>query len=202
MSLLPNDWFGGVPELRARLESGARMADVGCGYGWSAIGLAAAYPGLQVDGYDVDAPSIDVANANADAEGLADRVVFHARDAGDSDLAGEYDIVAAFECIHDLPDPVGVLTSMRRLVSDNGMVIVMDEKVAPSFGAIGDEVERLMYGFSNMICLPDGLSHPGSVGTGTVMRLETLEMYAEEAGFSSVEVLPIEADLWRFYRLA
>ncbi len=58
-----------------------------------------------------------------------------------------------------------------------------------------------MCGFSNLICLPDGMSHPGSVGTGTVMRRETLERYAHEAGFTSVDVLPIDADLWRFYRL-
>jgi hypothetical protein len=202
MRLLPRDWFGSVPELRAKLDGGARMADIGCGYGWSAIGLAGAYPNLTVDGYDVDEPSIEAARANAEAGGVADRVAFHARDAADSELAGAYDIVAAFECIHDLPDPVGVLTTMRRLAAEDGAVVVMDEKVAPSFGAIGDEVERLMYGFSNMVCLPDGLSHPGSVGTGTVMRHETLEMYAREAGFEAVHVLPIEADLWRFYRLS
>lgn len=202
MRLLPGDWFGSVPELRDKLEGGARMADIGCGYGWSAIGLARAYPALTVDGYDVDEPSIETARANAAAEGVADRVSFHARDAAGADLGGGYDIVAAFECIHDLPDPVGVLTTMRRLAGEDAMVIVMDEKVAPSFGAIGDEIERLMYGFSNMICLPDGLSHPGSVGTGTVMRHETLEMYGRDAGFETIEVLPIEADLWRFYRLS
>lgn len=200
--LLPGEWFGAVPELRTKLDAGARMADVGCGYGWSAIGLAKAYPMLRVDGYDVDEPSIEAATANAEAEGLSDRVRFHARDAASADIEGTYDIVAAFECVHDLPDPVGVLATMSRLAADDAIVIVMDEKVAPTFGAIGDEVERLMYGFSNMVCLPDGLSHPGSVGTGTVMRRETLERYAREAGFSSVEVMPIDADLWRFYRLS
>jgi 2-polyprenyl-3-methyl-5-hydroxy-6-metoxy-1,4-benzoquinol methylase len=201
MQLLGSDWFAAVPDLDRRLAGGARMADVGCGYGWSSIGLAKAYPTLRVDGYDLDGPSIEEANANAAAEGLADRVRFYRRDAADSVAAGGYDVVAAFECIHDLPNPVGVLETMRQLAAADGIVVVMDEKVAPSFGAVGDEIERLMYGFSNVICLPDGMSHPGSVGTGTVMRQDTLAMYAQEAGFEVVDVLPIEADLWRFYQL-
>lgn len=201
MRLLGSEWFAGVPELHSLLSAGARMADVGCGYGWSSIGLAKDYPRLVVDGFDLDGPSVEIGNANARAEGVSDRVRLYHRDAADPTVSGNYDIVAAFECIHDLPDPVGVLETMRRLADDEGIVIVMDEKVAPSFGAIGDEIERLMYGFSNLICLPDGMSHPGSVGTGTVMRQETLERYAHEAGFTSVDVLPIDTDLWRFYRL-
>jgi hypothetical protein len=73
--------------------------------------------------------------------------------------------------------------------------------VQPEFTAPGDEVERLMYGFSTLVCLPDGMSHPGSVGTGTVMRPSVFEGYAKEAGFSGVEILPIDGGFWRFYRL-
>jgi hypothetical protein len=90
---------------------------------------------------------------------------------------------------------------MRHLAGESGMVVVMDEKVAESFGAIGDDVERLMYGFSILVCLPDGMSHPDSAGTGTVMRPSTLRAYARAAGFEDIEILPIETDLWRFYRL-
>ena len=78
----------------------------------------------------------------------------------------------------------------------------MDEAVAPEFAPDGDEIERLMYGFSILVCLPDSLSTPGSVGTGTVMRQSTLEKYATEAGFSSIEELPIEDfAFFRFTRL-
>jgi len=94
-----------------------------------------------------------------------------------------------------------VLGVMNRRVKPDGFTIVMDEAVGDTFGQRTDEVERLMYGFSLFVCLPDAMSHPGSVGTGTVIRQSTLDRYARDAGFEGVEVLPIENDLWRFYRL-
>jgi hypothetical protein len=77
----------------------------------------------------------------------------------------------------------------------------MDERVADSFTAPGDEIERLMYTYSVLCCLPVGLSETPSVGTGTVMRTETLRSYATEAGFAGIDVLPIEHETFRLYRL-
>jgi 2-polyprenyl-3-methyl-5-hydroxy-6-metoxy-1,4-benzoquinol methylase len=199
--LLGSDWFPSVPTLHDRMLGGARVADVGCGYGWSSIAMALAYPGVKVDGFDVDDPSIERATMNAKEAGVDDRVRFHARDGADLDLVGAFDVVTAFECIHDMSHPVPVLARMRELRADGGMAIVMDERVQESFTAPGDEVERLFYGFSLMVCLPDGMSHPGSVGTGTVMRPDTLRGYVREAGFSDLEILPIEHDTFRFYHL-
>ena len=79
--------------------------------------------------------------------------------------------------------------------------MVMDERVAETFTAPGDEIERVMYTYSVLCCLPVGLADTPSVGTGTVMRADTLRRYATEAGFADVEVLPIEHDVFRFYRL-
>lgn len=201
VSLLANEWFASVPELKIRLDSGARVADIGCGFGWSAIGIADGYPSSTVDGFDLDKPSIEAAARHAEEAGVSDRVTFHALDVGDESVVGNYDVVAAFECIHDMPDPVSMLAAMRRIAADDGMVIVMDEKVSEAFHPEADEVEQLMYGFSNFICLPDGMAHLHSKGTGTVMRPGVLREYALEAGFDDVEVLPIEADTWRFYHL-
>jgi hypothetical protein len=195
-------WFAEVPEIHERLSRpGARMADVGCGGGWSSIVLARAYPELEIDGYDLDLAAVKRARRNAGAEGLAGRVRFHAVDPSDAEEARGYDLVAAFECIHDMPAPVPVLRTMRAMAREDGAVVVMDENVQPAFVAPGDEVERLMYGFSTLVCLPDGMSHPGSVGTGTVMRPSVFEAYAREAGFSAVEILPIDGGFWRFYGL-
>jgi 2-polyprenyl-3-methyl-5-hydroxy-6-metoxy-1,4-benzoquinol methylase len=196
------DWFASIPDVHDRLSAGARMADVGCGGGWSSIVLASAYPNLTVDGFDLDEPAVERARRNAEAEGVADRVRFHAVDPAEAGHDGTYDLVAAFECIHDMPYPVTVLRTMRSMAGAGGAVIVMDENVQPEFVAPGNEIERLMYGFSTLVCLPDGMSHPGSVGTGTVMRPSVFEGYAQEAGFAAVEILPIEAGFWRFYRLS
>jgi hypothetical protein len=198
---LGNEWFPSVPEIHSLLDGGARVAEIGPGFGWSSIAVAKAYPEVTIDGYDIDGPSVAAANENALEHGVADRVKFHHVDASTEPSEHTYDLVMGFEFIHDLPYPVEVLTTMRHLAGESGMVVVMDEKVAESFGAIGDDVERLMYGFSILVCLPDGMSHPDSAGTGTVMRPSTLRAYARAAGFEDIEILPIETDLWRFYRL-
>ncbi|HEX7226083.1 MAG TPA: SAM-dependent methyltransferase, partial [Candidatus Limnocylindria bacterium] len=80
-------------------------------------------------------------------------------------------------------------------------LIVVDERVAESFAAPGDEIERFMYGWSITTCLPDGRSREPSVATGTVMRPAILEGYARQAGFDGIEILPVENDFFRFYRL-
>jgi 2-polyprenyl-3-methyl-5-hydroxy-6-metoxy-1,4-benzoquinol methylase len=177
------------------------VADIGCGHGWSSIGIASGYPRARVDGLDLDAASIDAARENARVAGLGDRVQFQARDAADPGLAGQYDLVTAFECIHDLSDPVGVLRAMRGLLVPGGAVLVADERVGDTFTPRGNDVEWMMYGWSIFHCLPVGLVDPPAVGTGTVMRADTLRGYAREAGFSTVDVLPIENFFFRFYRL-
>ena len=201
--LLAQEWLPAMPDVHARLraEPPARVADVGMGLGWSSIAIARAYPTVRVDGFDLDAASVAAARANAESEGVADRVAFHARDAGDPDLAGRYDLALAVECVHDMSDPVAVLGAMRRLVGEGGTVLVVDEKVADRFVAPGDDVERYMYGFSVLHCLPVGMVEQPSAATGTVMREATMRRYAEEAGFRAVDVLPIEHDFFRFYRL-
>jgi len=201
LGALGSDWFPAVPELDGRLRAGARVADIGCGEGWSSIAMALAYPDAAVDGYDLDEPSVQAARAHAREAGVAARVRFFAGDAAVAERDGDYDVVTAFECIHDLARPVEVLATMRRLAKSDGQVIVMDERVSERFPGRGDDIERLMYGFSLFVCLPDGRSHSPSAATGTVMRPHTLRRYAEEAGFEGVEVLPIENELWRFYRL-
>ncbi|GIH76780.1 class I SAM-dependent methyltransferase [Planobispora longispora] len=192
--------LAGVTDLDAALRRpGARVADVGCGGGWSSIALARAYPEAVVEGVDVDAPSIELAARNAKEAGA--EVAFHH---GDATLLGEdgYDAIFAFECLHDMSRPVETLTAIRRAIRPGGAVVVMDEAAADSFTAPADDTERLLYGFSLLICLPDGMAHQPSAGTGTVMRPDTLRRYAVEAGFRGIEVLPIEDfGFWRFYRL-
>lgn len=190
-----------LPELHRALAGGARVLDVGCGEGWSAVALARAYPSARVVGVDVDPASVLAARRNVAAHGLDDRVRVVEADGAALATAGPFDVVTAFECVHDMGDPVAVLAAARAVLADDGYVLVMDEAAEPAFTAPAGPVERLLYGYSLLVCLPDGLSHPGSVGTGTVMRPATLAAYAADAGFARVEVLPVEHEMFRFYRL-
>lgn len=203
VNLLATEWLPALPDVHARLQADppAHVADVACGTGWSSIALARAYPKVSVHGIDLDEPSIELAQRNAAEAGLTDRVTFEVRDAADPGLAGRYELVTIFEAIHDMSRPVEALRAMRGLLAEDGTLLVADERVADAFVAPGDDVERLMYGWSVLHCLPVGMAEQPSAATGTAMRASTFREYAQEAGFSNVEVLPIENDFWRFYRL-
>jgi 2-polyprenyl-3-methyl-5-hydroxy-6-metoxy-1,4-benzoquinol methylase len=200
---LAQEWIAAMPDVVERLQADppAKVADIGMGIGWSSIALAQAFPTITVDGFDLDAASVESARANASAEGMDGRVQFHHRDAGDPELAGAYDFALAVECIHDMPNPVPVLAAMRRLVGPGGTVLIVDEKAADRFAPPGDDVERYFYGFSLFHCLPVGMTEADSVATGTVIREATMRDFAEQAGFSTVDVLPVASDVFRMYRM-
>jgi 2-polyprenyl-3-methyl-5-hydroxy-6-metoxy-1,4-benzoquinol methylase len=200
---LGSEWFPAIADVHARLSSApAKIADIGAGTGASNIAIARTYPLASVDAFDVDQTSVARSRENIEAAGLADRVTARRVDAGSGELDGTYDLVTIFEAIHDMARPVEALASARRMLADGGSVIVADERVADRFTAPGDDVERLMYGCSITHCLAVCIAgHEQSAATGTVMRTDTLHHFATDAGFASVEVLPIENDFWRFYRL-
>jgi 2-polyprenyl-3-methyl-5-hydroxy-6-metoxy-1,4-benzoquinol methylase len=200
---LGNNWLPAIPKVHQRLRADppARVADVGTGAGWSSIAIAKNYPKVKVDGFDLDESSIKMADDNARSAGVADRVKFYIRDASDPKLAGVYDLVAAFECIHDMSDPVRALKAMRNLVTPDGTVLVVDERVGETFSTTKNDIDWMMYGWSILHCLPVGMADKPSAETGTVMRPDTLRRYAVDAGFNDVEILPIDNYFFRFYRL-
>ena len=195
-------WIDALPDIAARLRSGSgRVADLACGTGWSSIAIARHFPGVHVDGIDVDKGSIERARAHAAREGMTDRVSFLFADAAAADGAGQYDLVTIFEAVHDMARPAEVLAAARRLLAPGGAVLIGDERVAATFTAPGDEVERMFYGYSVVACLANGLVDTPSVGTGTILRPPALEAIAREAGFGGFTILPTEHDSFRFYRL-
>jgi 2-polyprenyl-3-methyl-5-hydroxy-6-metoxy-1,4-benzoquinol methylase len=200
---LGQNWLPSLPDVHARLlaDPPARIVDIGMGYGWSSIAMARAYPKVTVDGLDLDPASVVAATRNAAEAGLADRVRFANRTAADPALAGRYDLATAFECLHDMSQPVAVLAAIRRLLADGGSLLVGDAKADETLVVPGDDVQRTFYGWSVLHCLASGMDGPDPAGTGTVFRPATLRRYAAEAGFSTVEIVPIEHETWRFYRL-
>jgi 2-polyprenyl-3-methyl-5-hydroxy-6-metoxy-1,4-benzoquinol methylase len=202
-NLLGSEWLPAIPEVHQRLEADppARVADVACGNGHSTLAIARSYPKVRVDGIDLDRASIEAARSHLSRSGIEDRVTFHHRDAADAELQGAYDLVYMHESLHDMSYPVDVLRACRGMLAEGGSVVIGDERVADAFTAPGDEMERLYYGFSILHCLPVGMVGEGAAGTGTVMRTDTVRRYADEAGFAGFEVLPIDNDFYRFYRL-
>lgn len=200
-NLLTGEWIPALAGLEDRLEwAAARVADIACGIGRAAIEVAKRYPTVSVDGFDIDDLSITIARRNAADAGVADRVRFEVRDAAELPPTRDYDLVTIFEAIHDMPRPVDVLAAARGLVSEDGWVVVADEKTGDSFAEPGP-LDSFFYGVSVLWCLPQSLADQPSEAIGTVIRASTFESLAKRAGFSKVEIAPIDSDFWRFYRL-
>ena len=199
---LTQNWLPALPDLQAKLEAGepVRIAEVGCGEGLAAITIARTHPNAEIDGFDLDEASIAIATEQAAAAGLSDRVRFAVRDAADPTITGTYDLVLAIEMLHDVPDPVGILRTMRRLAGDHGAVLVVDERAEEAFTVPASEMERFFYGFSTLHCLAVSMQDSGA-GTGTVMRPDTVRRYAADAGFTDVEILDVEHPQFVLYRL-
>jgi predicted O-methyltransferase YrrM len=196
-------WIPQVPDVAALLADSTRVtrvADVGCGLGWAAIELAKAYPHLRVDGYDSDEQSITRARRNAADAGVSDRVTFDVVDASSGYGDGRYDLIFFFECVHDMAHPVEAITQAKAAVAEGGTVIVMDERVGETLNA-GDPTETFFATASVLWCLPQGRVEPDSEAVGTVMRPSRFRGIARKAGWSDIEILPIDHPFWRFYRL-
>jgi 2-polyprenyl-3-methyl-5-hydroxy-6-metoxy-1,4-benzoquinol methylase len=203
LNLLGKEWLPAVTDVDARLraEPPARVGDVACGTGWSSIAMARAYPRIIVDGFDLDHDAIAVARRHAEKAGVSDRVTFSVADVSDLRASGGYDVVTIFEALHDMSRPVDALKVAREMLTDDGVLLVVDEFVDDEFTAPASDRERYNYGWSVVSCLPGAMGDPQTAATGAVMRPSMLRRYATEAGFRDVEVLPIETDYWRFYRL-
>ena len=203
LAYLGNQWLPAIADIdrRLRADPPARVADFACGLGWSSIAIARAYRLVTVYGFDLDTAAIASAVDTAAAEGLADRVSFTVADAADPRLSGRFELVTILEGFHDLARPVEALRAARTILADGGSVLIIDERVADAFTAPAHDLERYHYAWSVVSCLPGAMGDPKTAATGAVMRIGTLRRYAAEAGFRSVEVLPIDTPEWRFYRL-
>ena len=195
-------WIPAMPEIEDKLIQGARVADIGCGVGWSCIFLAKHFKKAIIDGFDLDEESIAEARHFAEQYGVSDRVQFHVCAIEELELTAPYDLVTAFECLHDLPYPVISLRRMREMASPGGTVFIADEAAGEGFSDNNDHpLGRFFYNVSVLHCLPQAMVFPDAVGTGTAISESTVRNYAHEAGFSSVKVIDIENPFFRFYQL-
>jgi len=194
-------WIPAMQEMKERLDAGARVADIGCGYGWSSISLAKGFPKVKVDGYDNDRASIEQARKNARNEGVNGQLTFHDMAVENIPMNGKYDLITAFECLHDMAYPETALKKMKDMLSEDGAVLISEEAVGDNLEENKNFLGHMMYNFSVLHCLPQSMVFPDSAAIGTVMNPSRLKELAVEAGFSSFKVLPVENDFWRFYQL-
>ncbi|MGH2539884.1 MAG: class I SAM-dependent methyltransferase [Actinomycetota bacterium] len=202
LNRLGREWLPAIESVDRRLRAhpAAKIADLACGTGWSSIAMATAYPAVVVHGMDLDPDAIAIAREHATEWRVADRVRFSVADASEP-VDPPYDLVTILEALHDMTRPVDVLRAAREMLTEEGSVVIGDERVEDSFAAPASERDRYVHGLSVVACLPDAMGDPGSAATGAVMRADTVRRYADEAGFREVEVLPIEDEELRFYRL-
>lgn len=197
---LVHEWLPAATTVHERLRNGARVADVGCGIGWSTVAIASAYPTCRLVGIDADAASIQDAEAALPRD-LRDRVRYVEGDVRRVDDLGEFDVVVILEALHVFGDPLAALAGVRAALAEGGIVLIADERVAERFTAPGDEIERLVYGWSVVHCLPAAVDDGGHGAMGTVLRPDSVADIARRAGFARCEVLPIATEPFRIYTL-
>lgn len=198
--LLVQMYLPAMPEVQAKLERGADVADIGCGHGRALIKLAQTYPRSRYVGYDGFAPTIERAAANAQAAGVADRVRFELRDASQG-LPEQYDVITTFDVVHDAVNPRGLLRAIREGLRPNGRYVCLDfngsDRLEQNAGLIGS----LFYGVSVLYCMTTSLAGHGE-GLGTLGLPEpTLRELARDAGFGEVRRIPTEVPFKALYEI-
>jgi len=197
-NLLVQKWIPAMPAVQEKLMQGARMADIGCGQGRALLKLAQAYPKAHYCGYDIFAPHVERANADARAAGVADRVRFVQLDAAEG-LPEQYDIITTFNMVHDAPDPLKLLQAIRQALAPGGHYICTEvdasDKLEENKGLHG----TLFYCSSVLFCMPTSLAFQGA-GLGTLGLPESrLREFCLKAGFRDLRRLPVEAPMNAFY---
>ncbi|MBY2918815.1 class I SAM-dependent methyltransferase [Rhizobium leguminosarum] len=182
-SHLVNEWIPALGGVEEKLKAGASVADVGCGHGASTILMAQAYPASRFTGFDYHGPSIERANAAAKEAGVSDRVSFEQGSAAEFPGRG-YDMVAMFDCLHDMGDPVGAGRHVKDTLGPNGTWLIVEPFAHDHLKDNLNPVGRVYYGASTMICTPASLSQEVGLGLGAQAGEMKLRKVALDAGFT------------------
>jgi SAM-dependent methyltransferase len=175
--------LGGVVDA---LQRGARVADVGCGYGAASILLGESYPKSTIVGFDYHTASIEAARTRAREARVDDRVTFEV--AGAKDFTGSYDLVCLFDCLHDMGDPVGAARHVREQLAPGGTLLLVEPAAADRPEDNHHPLGRLMYAASTMICTPASLAQEVGLGLGNQVGFARLREILAEGGFSHVRL--------------
>ena len=182
---LTSQWIPALEGVEARLEAGARVADVGCGHGASTIIMAQAFPRSIFWGFDYHAKSIDCARSAAEKAGVADRVTFEVAPASKYPGTG-YDFVTFFDCLHDMGDPVGAARHVRQSLAPKGSWMLVEPMAHDRLEDNLNPIGRLYYGASTLLCTPASLSQEVGLALGAQAGEARLRKVLTDAGFRQI----------------
>lgn len=189
---LCQEWLPGVTGLVEALAAGGAGLDLGCGAGTVTITLAREFPAARFTGIDLHAPSIGRAKEAAAAAGLAERTEFLASPIEALPAEPRFQLITAFDCVHDLADPEGVLRAVRQRLAPGGTFLVLEPKAGDSLADNIHPIGTMFYGFSMFHCMTQSLAS-GGPGLGACLGPKRLEALMREAGFTRFEPIPIRS---------
>jgi SAM-dependent methyltransferase len=180
---LVSSWIPALDDVKQKLEAGARVADVGCGKGASTLLMAKAFPRSRFFGFDYHDKSIVAARESAHREGIADRITFEVSKA--KEFPGQdYDLVAVFDCLHDMGDPVGAATHVRQSLAKDGTWMIVEPFANDQLKDNLNPVGRVYYSFSTLLCTPCSRSQEVGLCLGAQAGEKRIQEVVGSAGFS------------------
>jgi SAM-dependent methyltransferase len=181
-SLVPS-WLPALSGVEAKLHAGGKVADVGCGHGASTVLLAQEFPAATLVGSDYHDGSIEAARKRAADAGVADRVAFQVASAQTFTGTG-YDLVATFDCLHDMGDPLGAARHVREALAADGSWLIVEPAAGDTVASNLNPVGRVYYSFSTLLCVPNALSQPGGYALGAQAGEAAIRQVVTDAGFT------------------
>lgn len=179
------DWIPSLEGVEAKLKAGAKVADIGCGVGFSTLLMAKAYPNSSFVGFDFHEASIIDARRHAAEHGIADKVRFETATAKDIDER-DFDLVTVFDCLHDMGDPRGCAAHMRHIIKDDGTWMIVEPMAGMRPEENMNPVGRLYYNASTMICVPTSLAQEVGEGLGAQAGELKITEVVKSGGFSHI----------------
>jgi 2-polyprenyl-3-methyl-5-hydroxy-6-metoxy-1,4-benzoquinol methylase len=180
---LVSSWIPSLDNVEGKLKQGAKVADIGCGYGISTILMAKAYPNSKFYGFDNHTPSIEQAREQAKKEGVSDNVEFNSVSASDNSIGNDYDLITFFDCLHDMGDPKGAMRFAKQSIKPDGTCMIIEpmanDKVEENLNLIG----RVFYAASTLVCVPNSLADNGPA-LGAQAGEKRIKEIVEAVGFT------------------
>jgi SAM-dependent methyltransferase len=184
---LIGEWLPALDGVVAKLQAGARVADIGCGHGASTVLMATSFPASRFRGSDYHRESIDTARERAAAAGVADRVEFEVAPAQEF-TGGGYDLVTTFDALHDMGDPIGAARHVYKNLADDGTWMIVEPAAGDSIQDNLNPVGRAFYGFSTLLCTPSSLAQEVGLALGTQAGPARIKDVTTSAGFTRFRI--------------